>query len=100
MRTAKQYKELAYCGRDADDTHLIQVSVNIPHSVAGFHSKFPRSVIILINGQLFSLGSRVCNSMVNPEVLAPHKLSLLFLSCIILMQSQAESYKPRSSCKI
>jgi hypothetical protein len=81
MRTAKQYKELAYmlivrgdvCGRDANDAHLIRLSVNAPPSMVGFHSKLPRSVIILINGQLFSLGSRVCTSIVNPAVLAPHK---------------------------
>jgi hypothetical protein len=107
MRTARQYNELAYmliirgevCGRDGDDTHLIRVSINAPPSVVVFHSKLPRSVIILVNGQLFSLGSRVCTLIVNPAVLASHKLSLLFLSCILLMQPHVKSYKPRSSCK-
>jgi hypothetical protein len=107
MRTARQYKELEYmlivrgevCVRDADGAHLIRVSLNAPPSVMGFHSKLPMLVIILINGQLFSLGSRVCTWIVNPAVLAPHKLSLLFLSCILLMQSHTKSYEPRSSCK-
>jgi hypothetical protein len=30
----------------------------------------------LTNGQLFSLGSRVCIGILNPAVLAPHRLSL------------------------
>ncbi len=54
------------CGRDADDAHLIQVSINAPPSVV---------VVSFPNGQLFSLGSRVCISILNPAVLAPHKLS-------------------------
>jgi hypothetical protein len=48
------------CGRYADDAHLIRASVTASTSVVGSHSKLPSSVIILINGRLFSLGSRVC----------------------------------------
>jgi len=51
------------CGRYADDTRLIQASVTAPTSVVGSHSKLPSSVIILINGQIFSLESRVCTSI-------------------------------------
>ncbi len=48
------------CGRYADDARLIRASITAPTSVVGSHSKLPSSVIILINGQHFSLGSRVC----------------------------------------
>jgi hypothetical protein len=51
------------CGRYADDARLIRASVTAPTSVVGFLSKLPSSVIILINGRLFSLGSRVCTSI-------------------------------------
>ncbi len=51
------------CGRYADDARLIQASITAPTSVVGSHSKLPSSVIILINGQLFSLGSRLCTSI-------------------------------------
>ena len=51
------------CGRYADDAHLIRVSVTASTSVVGSHSKLPSSVIILINGRLFSLGSGVCTSI-------------------------------------
>jgi hypothetical protein len=51
------------CGRNADDARLIRASVTAPTSVVGSHSKLPSSVIILINGRLFSLGSRVCTSI-------------------------------------
>ena len=51
------------CGRYADDARLIRASVTAPTSVVGSHSKLPSSVIILINGQLFSLGSRLCTSI-------------------------------------
>jgi hypothetical protein len=51
------------CGRYADDARLIRASVTAPTSVVGSHSKLPSSVIILINGRLFSLGSRVCISI-------------------------------------
>ena len=51
------------CGRYADDARLIRASVTAPTSVVGSHSKLPSSVIILINGRLFSLGSRVCTSI-------------------------------------
>ena len=50
-------------GRYADDAHLIRASITAPTSVVGSHSKLPSSVIILINGRLFSLGSRVCTSI-------------------------------------
>jgi hypothetical protein len=50
-------------GRYADDARLIRASVTAPTSVVGSHSKLPSSVIILINGRLFSLGSRVCTSI-------------------------------------
>ena len=51
------------CGRYADDARLIRASVTAPTSVLGSLSKLPSSVIILINGRLFSLGSRVCTSI-------------------------------------
>ena len=51
------------CGRYADDARLIRASVTAPTSVVGSLSKLPSSVIILINGRLFSLGSRVCTSI-------------------------------------
>jgi hypothetical protein len=54
------------CGRYADDARLIHASVNAPTSVVGSHSKLPSSVIILINGQLFSLGSRVLHCDTKP----------------------------------
>ncbi len=84
---ARQVANLAYmfhiviigsevCGRYADDTRLIHTSVNAHTSVVGPHCKLPSLVIILINGQLFSLGSRVLQLILNPAVLAPHKLSL------------------------
>ena len=38
------------CGRYADDACLIRSFVNAPTAVVGSHSKFPSSVIILING--------------------------------------------------
>jgi hypothetical protein len=47
------------CGRYADDARLIRASV----TAVGSHSKLPSSVIILINGRLFSLESRVCTSI-------------------------------------
>jgi hypothetical protein len=47
------------CGRYADDAHLIRASVTAPTSCGGVSLQTPQSVIILINGQLFSLGSRV-----------------------------------------
>ena len=52
--------EVKFCGRYSDDAHFIHTSVTASTSVMGSHSKLPSSVIILINGQLFSLGSRVC----------------------------------------
>ncbi len=64
------------CGRYADDARVIRASVTAPTSVVGSLSKLPSSVIILINGRLFSLGSRVLHFDINPAVLAPHKLSL------------------------
>jgi len=64
------------CGRYADDAHLIRASITAPTSVVGSLSKLPSSVIILINGRLFSLGSRVCTSILTLQFLAPHKLSL------------------------
>ena len=51
------------CGRYADDARVIRASVTAPTSVVGSLSKLPSSVIILINGGLFSLGSRVCTSI-------------------------------------
>ena len=51
------------CGRYADDARLIRAFVTAPTSVVGSHSKLPSSVIILINGRLFSRGSRVCTSI-------------------------------------
>ena len=51
------------CGRYADDARLIRASVTAPTSVVGSLSKLPSSVIILINGRLLSLGSRVCTSI-------------------------------------
>jgi hypothetical protein len=54
------------CGRYADDPRSIHASVNAPTSVLGSHSKLPSSVIILINGQLFSLGSRVLHRDTKP----------------------------------
>ena len=87
------------CGRYADDTCFTRAFVNAPTAVVGSHSKLPSSVIILINGWLSSLGSRVCTSILNPAVLAPHTL-LLPLSHISSSCSHAnKSYKPRSSCK-
>jgi hypothetical protein len=47
------------CGRYADDAHLIRASVTAPTSCGGVSLQTPQSVIILINGLLFSLGSRV-----------------------------------------
>ncbi len=47
------------CGRYADDARLIRASVTAPTSCGGVSLQTPQSVIILINGQLFSLGSRV-----------------------------------------
>ncbi len=41
----------------------------------GLISKLPRPVIILINEQLFSLGSRICILILNLAVLAPRRLS-------------------------
>ncbi len=69
-RMSRQYKELTYificgggvCGRDADVAHLIKVSVSVPPSVVGSHSKLPSTVIILI---ISSLGSRVCTLILN-----------------------------------
>ena len=51
------------CGRYADGPRLIHASVTASTSVVGSHSKLPSSVIILINGRLFSLGSGVCTSI-------------------------------------
>ena len=51
------------CGRYADDAFIMRAFITAPTSVVGSHSKLPSSVIILINGQLFSLGSRVCTSI-------------------------------------
>ena len=64
------------CGRYADDARVIRASVTAPTSMVGSLSKLPSSVIIMINGRLFSLGSRVLHFDINPAVLAPHKLSL------------------------
>jgi len=85
-------------GRYADDARLIRASVTAPTSVVGSLSKLPSSVIILINGQLFSLGSRVCTSILtlqfwHRQTIAP--LSHVFSSC----SHVAKSNKPRSSRK-
>ena len=47
------------CGRHADDARLIHASVTAGLR-GGIYCKLPSSMIILINGRLFSLGSRVC----------------------------------------
>jgi hypothetical protein len=54
------------CGRYADDARLIHASINALTSVVGSHSRLPSSAIILINGQLFSLGSRVLHRDTKP----------------------------------
>ncbi len=55
------------CGRDADDARLIRASVNAPPSmVVVSFPKLPSPVIILINGQLSSLGSRVLHFDTKP----------------------------------
>jgi hypothetical protein len=85
------------CGRYADGAHLMQASVTASTSMVGSHSKLPRSVIILINGQLFSLGSRVCTSILHPAVLALHKLSLPLSHVYSSCSHVVKSYKPRSA---
>ena len=47
------------------DARLIHASVTTP-SVVGYHCKLPSSVIILINGRLFSPGSRVLHLDTKP----------------------------------
>jgi len=87
------------CGRYADDTCFTRAFVNAPTAVVGSHSKLPSSVIILINGWLSSLGSRVCTSILNPAVLAPHKLSPPLSHVSSSCSHVPKSYKPRSSRK-
>ena len=70
--------------------------------------QFTRGIIFVVkqltphplpNEQYFSLGSRVCTYILNPAVMAPHKLSLPISHVSSSCSRVAKSYKPRSSCK-
>jgi hypothetical protein len=86
------------CGRYVADARLIRESVTAPTSCGGVSLQTPQSVIILINGQLFSLGSRVLHLDTKPCSLGTTQtitssLSHVFSSC----SRVAKSNEPRSS---
>jgi hypothetical protein len=67
------------CGWDADDARLIRASVNTPPTEVVV--SFPNSPVLWSfwsMGNFSSWGAGFCSSILNPAVLAPHKLSLPF----------------------
>ena len=87
------------CGRYADDVRLIRASVTEPTSVMDSHSKLLSSVIILINGQLFSLGCRVLHFNIKPCSFGTTQTCTPFSHLSSSCSPVANSNKHRSSRK-